>query len=206
MEDWWANKANKASAKAAQSVVKVAAKSSGQARADKARRTVATSVSMGATMIDCELGTATRIASPRFLPVYYAKGNIIGISQVLITPSPASVMPDIPCGKAAWQAICKNLGTSILEEPEERLSDSGSKYVLTPRYNSLKTEHEINSRRKKTSKPKFVQPRFWGHVEVCTAIQKASRRLEAEWLSSGIWPGLMPDCWGKVTSLAVTKH
>ena len=87
---------------------------------------------MGRTVINCEISTATRTASPRLVPVYELKGNNVHTSPVPVTSPQAPVMPDIPRGKAVQQAIHKNLGASILEEPEERSSDSGSKYDSDP--------------------------------------------------------------------------
>ena len=79
-------------------------------------------------MIDCKTGTASQTESPRPVHIYDSKGNIIGMIQVPVTSLLAPVVPDIPRGKAAHQAICKNLGSSILKEPEDRYLESGSKY------------------------------------------------------------------------------
>ena len=79
VEEQWA-------CKAAEATTKAAAQTSRQAQADKASETMPTSVSTGATMINCEMGTATRTASPRLLPVYDAKGKIADMNQVPVVP------------------------------------------------------------------------------------------------------------------------
>ena len=109
----------------------MAAKTSNQVQADQAGETMATFVSVGVTTIDCKMGAATRTASPRLVTVYDTKGNIVGMIQVPVAP-PAPVMPDIPRGEAAWQAVHEKLGASIIREPEERSADSGSKYDSHP--------------------------------------------------------------------------
>ena len=127
-EKWQVSKATEATTKVAKATVKVAAKTSRQAQAEKASDTAVISVSMRVTVVDCEMGNATRTASLRLIPVYNVKGNIVGMSQVPVTSLLAPVMPDMSRGKAAQQAMCKNLGASIIEELEERSSDSSSKY------------------------------------------------------------------------------
>ena len=67
-----------------------------QPQAYNASETAAISVSVGVTVISCEMGTDTITGSPRVVPVYNVKGNIVGMHQVLVTPPPAPVMPDIP--------------------------------------------------------------------------------------------------------------
>ena len=60
------------------------------------------------------------------------------MSQVPVTLPPAPVMPNIPKGKAAWQAIHKNLDALILEEPEERSLDSSNEYDSDPKVQQSK--------------------------------------------------------------------
>ena len=45
-----------------------------------------TSVSMGATVLDCKMGTAMQTASPQLVSVYDVKGNTVGMSQVPVIP------------------------------------------------------------------------------------------------------------------------
>ena len=85
-EEWQACKTNEVATKAAKDVVKVAAKTSQQVQPDQAGDNMATSVSMGATAIDCEMGSSTWTAFPMFVPVYSAKGNTVGMSQIPVTP------------------------------------------------------------------------------------------------------------------------
>ena len=49
-------------------------------------------------------------------------------------------MPEILRGKAAQHAINRNMGASILEEPEERSPDSGSEYRSDPTVQQTKCQ------------------------------------------------------------------
>ena len=82
MEEWWASKTTEADPEAAKVAVKVAAKTTRQAQADKSGKTAHTSISTRMTVINCETDTATRTASPRLVPVYDTEANIVGMSQV----------------------------------------------------------------------------------------------------------------------------
>ena len=123
----------KAAVRTAKAVVKTTAKTSWQAQYNQALETATTHVSIGATVIDCKMGIATQTASPRMVEIHDWKGNIIGMSQVLVSLSLALVMLDIKWGKAAHQAIHKNMGASILKESEYRSTHSENEYEYYPK-------------------------------------------------------------------------
>ena len=71
--------------------------------------------------MDCEMSIATWTTSLWLVPIYNSKGNIIDMCQVSVTPI-------IPREKAACQAICKNIGASVLKEPDDTSSESRNDY------------------------------------------------------------------------------
>ena len=80
------------------------------------------------------MATATQTASPRLVPLFGVKGNIISISQVQFVPHSAPVILDVLRDKEAPQAMLEKQdpGLSILEESEEISTDSGSEYESDP--------------------------------------------------------------------------
>ena len=132
VEGWWAGETTDATTMAAKAVVKVAAKTSKWEQSDLASKTMTTSVSRVATVVDCEMVTATSTAYSRLVPIYDSKGNAIGMNQVPVVPSAVPLVQDIPKGKAAHHATYKKLGALKMEEPEDRSSDSRSDYESEP--------------------------------------------------------------------------
>ena len=111
-------------------------------QSDQASKTTKTSVSMGETVINFEMDTAIQTALPRLVLIFDKKGNISGMSWVPVIPPLAPVMSNIPRDKAAHWAICKSLGASMLEEPEDRSPCIGNEYESEDHTSEVELEEE----------------------------------------------------------------
>ena len=102
------------------------------AQSNEAGKSMTSSVSMGVTVMDCKMDTTTKTASPRLVPNYDSKGNNMDMSQMPVTPPLVPVVAEISKGKTAHEDIYKTLGALILQNPENRSSNSGNSYESEP--------------------------------------------------------------------------
>ena len=149
-----------------------------------------------------QMGTVTQTASPRQLPIYNSKGNIVGMHQVPATPN-------IPRRKTGHQTIHRNLGASVLEDQDKRSSGSGSNYESEPEgqlcedYSTSKDELEEEAL---IPNPSLCSLGFETMLRSVLPPKKMLRRLEARRLSSHIPPELMQDVWLKMVYPAPAQH
>ena len=132
----------------------------------------------------------------------------MGLSQVLIISSLVPVMPNIPRTKAAQQAIHKNLGALILEEPQVRALDRDTKYDFDPEVQQSKDWVLDDKLEEEDFIPNssMYSLGFEAMLRSTLPSKKSVKKDGSRETEFDTWPGLTPDTWGIVTSLAQTQY
>ena len=199
VEEWWACKANEAATKTAKVAVKVVAKTSQQVQTDQADKAMATSVSIGVTVINCKMGNSyqDRLSQVCTCLQWERIYRWHKLSNSCLPPAP--VNPDIQMVKVPKQIICKTLEVWILEEQEDRSSDHARNYDSDTEVQHSESRASEDVLEKEDLIPNSSLCSLWLVLwwNLCCLSWRASRKLRVGRLSSGTWPELMSDAWGK---------